>query len=78
MYKIFIITNPSPPEHSSHTSPHATEILSVPRKTVFYAAKESAPICSGQRAFTKRPDNVAIGKYWCDTSIPSDTSQPFI
>ena len=48
------------------------------RSTVICNPKEDAFICSGQYAFPKRPVGKAIGRSPCDTSIPSDTPQPFI
>ena len=78
LYKIFIITDIYPTEHSSHNSPNVTTSVSSQRSTVLCAPQEAAPVCSGQCAFTKQPSDAAIGQYPCDTAIPSDTPWTFI
>ena len=51
---------------------------SGPRSKLLCAPQEAAPVCTVQCSFPKRVANAAIGRSLCVTSIPSDTSQPFI
>ena len=78
LHKSSIITDTSPPEYSSRTSPDATTAVYGPNSTLLNAPQESAPIRGCQCAFPKRAADAAIRQSPGDTSIPSDTPRPFI
>ena len=52
LHKIFVITETSPPDHCSQTSPAVTKAASVPSITVLCDPQTNAPVRSGQCTFT--------------------------